>query len=289
MWGFGLLRIGHSYHKHAFAALEKAAPHLNTSLPDGKGKIILFNVAVLHCLFKMNRFQRLKEVKELKIFLFAQRANTRKQALSRQPLPCDALAPTVQNRAGARCPAADDTSALRTADTSAEDQQLYNRTSLTFWAHRGSLSKRRELVLSTLPTPPPFFRRFSTSVPKICVSHFLVFALHLHVSYVQSHHFPWLQPRALQSIRFLDSLQSEHIIQCHMCPWGRLLPGYNTRFFLKRGCCCQGKEVVPVDHIRGKGLSSRLTSGSKIRLTAGFEPCPQGPTPSSLAAAHSPF
>ena len=32
----------------------------------------------------------------------------------------------------------------------AEDQQLYNRTSLTSWAHRGSLSKRRELVLSSL-------------------------------------------------------------------------------------------------------------------------------------------
>ena len=74
-----------------------------------------------------------------------------------------------------------------------------------------------------------------------------------------------------------------------MCPWRRLLPGYNTRFFLQRGCLCQGKEVVPVDHIRGKGLSSRLTSGSKIRLTAGFEPCLQGPAPSSLAAAHSPF
>ena len=75
--------------------------------------------------YLMNHFQRLNEVKELKIFFFAQRAKTRKQASSRRPLPCDALAPTVQNRAGARCP--DDTSALRTVDTSAlrtEDQQL---------------------------------------------------------------------------------------------------------------------------------------------------------------------
>ena len=38
-----------------------------------------------------------------------------------------------------------DTSALRAAD-----QQLYNSTSLTTWAHRRSLSKRRELVLSSL-------------------------------------------------------------------------------------------------------------------------------------------
>ena len=52
-----------------------------------------------------------------------------------------------------------DTSVLRAADTSAlraADQQLYNRTALTSWAHRGSLSKRRELVLSSLLTPPPF-------------------------------------------------------------------------------------------------------------------------------------
>ena len=34
-----------------------------------------------------------------------------------------------------------------------EDQQLYNRTSLTTWVHRGSLSKRRELALSSLSTP----------------------------------------------------------------------------------------------------------------------------------------
>ena len=58
---------------------------------------------------------------------------------------------------------------------------------------------------------------------------------------------------------------------------GGLLPGYDTRFFLQRGCCCQGKEVVPVDHIRGKGLSSRLTCWSNIRLTGGFEPCPKDP------------
>ena len=74
-----------------------------------------------------------------------------------------------------------------------------------------------------------------------------------------------------------------------MCPWRRLLPGHDTRFFLQRGCCCQGKKVVPVNHFRGEGLSSHLACGSKIRLTAGFELCLQGLGPSSLAAAHSPF
>ena len=38
-----------------------------------------------------------------------------------------------------------------------EDRQLYNQTFPTSRAHRGSLSKRRELVLSSLPTRPPLF------------------------------------------------------------------------------------------------------------------------------------
>ena len=59
----------------------------------------------------MNHFQRLNEVKELKILFFAQRANTRKQASSKRLLPCDALAPTAQNRESARC--VNDTSAHR--------------------------------------------------------------------------------------------------------------------------------------------------------------------------------
>ena len=60
---------------------------------------------------EMNHFQRLNEVKELKLLFFAQRANTRKQASSRQLLPCDALAPTAQYRASARY--VNDTSAHR--------------------------------------------------------------------------------------------------------------------------------------------------------------------------------
>ena len=123
------------------------------------------------------------------------------------------------------------------------------------------------------------------------MSHFLVFALHLCVSYVQSHHFPWLQPHELQSIHFsrLTAIRTHHPIS-HVS-LGEAPSRLPHTFFppTSGGCCCQGKEVVPVDHIRGKGLSPRLTSGSKIRLTAGFEPRPQGPASSSLAAAHSPF
>ena len=144
-------------------------------------------------------------------------------------------------------------------------------------AHRGSLSKPRELVLSSLPTPSPFFADSQPLVSKV-VCLISLYLLSTCMYHTFSHiHFPWLQPHNLQSISrylrdlqsvFLYSLLSEHIIRCHMCPWRRLLPGYNTRFSPRRGCCCQGKEVVPVNHIRGKGLSSRLTSGSKVRLTA---------------------
>ena len=94
--------------------------------------------------------------------------------------------------------------------------------------------------------PPPFFSRprsqkLRVSFPCVCSPPVCI------IRSVTS--LPWLQPHELQSIhhRFLDSLLPEHIIRYHMCPWGRLFPGYFARFFLQRGCCCQGKEVVPVD------------------------------------------
>ena len=179
----------------------------------------------------------------------------------------------------------------QTSRLSAEDQRLYNRTSLTSRAHRGSLSKRRELVLSSLPTPPPFFSPPDSRPPVSKVACLISLHLLSTCMYHTFSHITFLDYNHMNSRTsvLLDSLLSEHIIRYHMCPWGRLLPGYLTRFFLQRGCCCQGKEVVPVDHIRGKGLSSCLTSGSKIRLTAGFEPCPQGPAPSSFSCSTLPL
>ena len=117
----------------------------------------------------MNHFQRLNEVKELKIFFFAQRSNTRKQESSRRPLPCDALAPTVQSGAGAR-------SAQMTRQR-AEDQQLYNRMSLTSRAHRGSLYKRRELVLSSFASSELSFAFFSACLSVLFLQVIRVFAL----------------------------------------------------------------------------------------------------------------
>ena len=150
-----------------------------------------------------------------------------------------------------------DTSALRIADTSAlhaEDQQLYNRTSLTSRAHRWSLCKRREPVLSSLPTHPLFSPTLGPRSLKLRVS-FLVFALHVYVSYVQAHPFHWLQPHALQSIRFLDSLLSKHIIRYHMCPWGGSFP-VATHDFSSRGVAAVRARRLFPSTIQGKGLSS---------------------------------
>ena len=153
------------------------------------------------------------------------------------------------------------------------------------------LFKRRELVLSSLPTPPPPFSpilpprsiKLRVTYPCICSPPVRIIRSATSLSLATTTCTP-------EHPFFLNSLLSEHISSDDTCVLGgELLSGYNTWFFLQRGCCCQGKEIALVDHIRGKWLSSRLTSGSKISLTASLEPCPQGPAPSSLAAAHSPF
>ena len=145
----------------------------------------------------------------------------------------------------------------------AEDQQLYNCPTMTSWAHRGSLSKRRELVLSSLPTQPsPVFADSRPPVSNVTclISLYLLstcmYHTFSHITFLGYNH---MNSRA--SV-LLDSLLSEHIIRYHMCPWGRLNPGYHTRFFLQRGCCCQGKEVVPSTGVRSSAPVSPL--GQKL-------------------------
>ena len=205
----------------------------------------------------MNHFQRLNEVKELKIFFFAQFANTQKQASNRRPLQCDAMAPTVQNRTRQCC--AQQTSSYITA--------LPWPPGLIV----GPCPSEESLCCPACP-PPLFFLRLSAPGLQSCVSHFLVFALHLYVSYFQSHHFPWLQPHALQSIRFsrLTAIRTHHPMT-HVSLEEAPSQLWHT-VFLQRGCCCQGKEVVPIDHITGWGAQFPSYPWSKIRLTAGFEP-----------------
>ena len=146
-----------------------------------------------------------------------------------------------------------------------EDRQLYNRTFPTSRAHRGSLSKRRELVLSSLPTRPPLFSP-SLGPPVSNVACLISLYLLSTCMYHMFSHITFLGYNHMKSRAsvLLDSLLSERIIRYHMCPWGRLIPGYRTRFFLQRGCCCQGKEVVPVDHIRGKGSVPVVPLGRKL-------------------------
>ena len=146
-----------------------------------------------------------------------------------------------------------------------EDRQLYNRTFPTFRAHRGSLSKRSELVLSSLPTRPPLFSpslgpqslTLCVSFPCICSPPVCIIWSVTSLSLATT-------TRTPEHPFFIDSLLSERIIRYHMCPWGRLIPGYLTRFFLRRGCCCQGKEVVPIDHIRGKRSVDFVPLGRRL-------------------------
>ena len=147
----------------------------------------------------MNHFQRLNEVKELKIFFFAQRANTRKQA---------AMSWRQQSRTAQ---ARGDRMTCQCTD----NQQRY--TTARPWLPGlivGPCPSEESLCCPACPPALPCFRRVSAPSLWRCVSHFLVFALHLYVSYVQSHHFPWLQPHELQSIRSsrLTAVRTHHPI-----------------------------------------------------------------------------
>ena len=120
------------------------------------------------------------------------------------------------------------------------------------------------LCCPACPPALPCFRRVSTPVSNVAclISLYLLstcmYHMFSHITFLGYNH---MNSRA--SV-LLDSLLSERIIRYHMCPWGRLIPGYRTRFFLQRGCCCQGKEVVPVDHIRGKGSVPVVPLGRKL-------------------------
>ena len=146
-----------------------------------------------------------------------------------------------------------------------EDRQLYNRTFPTSRAHRGSCPSEESWCC---PACPPALPCFSPSLgPPVSnvaclISVYLLstcmYHMFSHITFLGYNH---MNSRA--SV-LLDSLLSDRIIRYHMCPWGRLIPGYRKRFFLQRGCCCQGKEVVPVDHIRGKGSVPVVPLGRKL-------------------------
>ena len=205
----------------------------------------------------MNHFQRLNEVKELKISFSR---NARIHGSRHQASDCCHATPWRQQPRTAQ---ARGTWMTR---QHTEDRQLYNRTFPTSRAHRGSLSKRRELVLSSLPTrtPSPVFAESRPPVSNVAclISLYLLstcmYHMFSHITFLGYNHM------ISRASVLLDSLLSERIIRYLMCPWGRLIPGYLTRFFLQRGCCCQGKEVVPVDHIRGKGSVPVVPLGRKL-------------------------
>ena len=237
---------------------------------------------VFYCSSKdMNHFQQLNEVKELKIFFFAQRAITRKA--SRRPLPCDALAPTVQNRAGAWCQ--DDTSALRT-----EDQQLYNRTSLTSGAHRGSLSKWRELVLSSLPTP--FFSpilgprslklRARLSFPCICSPPVCIICSVTSLSLATTTRTP---EHPFFSTHCYPNTSSD--ITCVL--GGGSFPVTAHGFSSRGVAVVRARRLFPSTISGVRGSVPVLPLGRKLDWQPVLSRAPRDPHLAVLAAAHSPF
>ena len=186
----------------------------------------------------MNHFQRLNEVKELKIFFFVQRANTRKQTSNRRPLPCDAMAPTVQNRAGARCP---DRTRQRCAQQTR--QRCAQRTSSYITALPGPpglivgpCPSEESFVLSSLPPPPPFADS-RPPVSKVLVACLISLYLLSTCMYHTFSHITFLGYNHMHSRApvFLDSLLSEHISSDDTCVLGGGSFPVTTHGFSSRG------------------------------------------------------
>ena len=162
----------------------------------------------------------------------------------------------------------------------AEDQQLYNRPTLTSWAYRGSLSKRRELVLSSLPTHPACFCWFSAprsltlraSFPCICSPPVCIIRSVTSPSLATT---TWTPEHPFFSTHCCPNTSSN--ITCVL--GGGLFP-VTTHGFSSRGVA-----AVMARRLFPSTISGERGSGSKIRLTAGFELCPQGPSPSSFSCS----
>ena len=178
----------------------------------------------------------------------------------------------------------------------AEDHQLYNRPTMTSWAHRGSLSKRRELVLSSLPTRPPCFCWFSAPVSNVAclISNSLyllstcMYHTFSHITFLGYNH---MNSRA--SV-LLDSLLSEHIIRYHMCPWGGGGGGgsfpVTTHGFSSRGVAAvRARRLFPSTISGVRGSVPDLPLGRKLDWQPVLSRAPKDPHLAVLAAAHSPF
>ena len=82
----------------------------------------------------------------------------------------------------------------------------------------------------------------------------------------------------------LGTLLSSHYAMSHVF-LEEALSWFMTHGFSSKGIAAVRARKLSVDHIKGKGFQSRLTFGSKIRLTARIEPCLLRLSRSSL---HSP-
>ena len=113
------------------------------------------------------------------------------------------------------------------------------------------------------------------------MSHFLVFALHLYVSYVQSHHFPWLQPHdiiAFRGRRASCATQPE----CQHRP-GMLASWYITLLAVPSSCLCATRPYVRIQVSNGATVcASQQLHSANIRLPS-CSPTLFGPSASRSA------
>ena len=174
----------------------------------------------------MNHFQWLNGVKELNFFFFAQRANTRKQASNRRPLPCDAMAPTVQNHSGARCP---DRTCQRCEQTSSYITGLPGPPGLIV----GPCPSEESLCCPSCP--PSLFADSRPPVSEVAclISLYLLSTCMYHTfSHITFLGYSYMHSRA--SV-FPDSLLSEHISSDDTCVLGGCSFPLTTHGFSSRG------------------------------------------------------
>ena len=215
----------------------------------------------------MNHFQQPNEVKELKIFFFAQRANTRKQASNRRPLPCDAMVPTVQSRASARCP---DRTRQRCAQQTHQccAQQTSSYITALAWPPGlivGPCPSAESLCCLACPTPPPSFADSRPPVSKVAclISLYLLstcmFHTFSHITFLGYNH---MHSRA--SV-FLDSQLSEHISSDDTCVLGGGSFPVTTHGFSSRGVAAvRARRLFPSTISGVRGSVPILPLGQKL-------------------------
>ena len=118
----------------------------------------------------------------------------------------------------------------------------------------GPCPSKESLCCPACPPPPPFFCRFSAWSLKLCVSFRCICSppvcIIRSVTLLSLATTTWTPEHPFFWTHCYPNTSSD--ITCVL--GGGSFPVTAHGFSSKKGCCCQGKEVVPVDHIRGKSF-----------------------------------